>query len=262
MDCKFKIGDTVILNEDYMNFKKGDIGVVDDIDDADDPSLILYYLDMNNGKRIHGIFGYRLKKYTAPKTTEWKVVNRPVKKGDYIRLTCDAFSFAKTGCVLKVDRVNWDGIYAAYVKEQNLPEKPGCTPEPDYEWCFLAFEFEVVEKVTTKHKRKPVAPKECKLRASFADKSYGVCGTPTAYKDARGEPLFVGDVVELIDIDNHMSHGEKAIVERETCHAFVMGIQMDCAPDTGRISHDWVILKTKSYRDMKPGDRVDTIKYV
>lgn len=105
---------------------------------------------------------------------------------------------------------------------------------------------------------KEAEPPKLKLVNKYGD--YGVCGTPTKLKDIRGEALFVGDVVELINDVRHKSLGYHAVVENDT-KQFIMGICVDCTKD-GRIDEHWRVIKNKSYSELKPGDKVRSIEYV
>lgn len=79
----------------------------------------------------------------SPKT-EWRVVNRPVKGGDYIRITLPTFSFDNHGDILRVSFVRKDGVAVIYAKDH--PKKTNHTG--NFEWYYRDDEYEVVEKVT------------------------------------------------------------------------------------------------------------------
>jgi hypothetical protein len=83
----------------------------------------------------------------SPKTeeTEWRVVNRPVKAGDYIRLIRCDYSFDELGDILKVDKVLCDSS-SVHVYGKN--HKRDTQTSPNFPWCYTAKEYEVVEKVT------------------------------------------------------------------------------------------------------------------
>lgn len=103
-------------------------------------------------------------------------------------------------------------------------------------------------------------PHATKMICSFDDAPYGECGTPTKFKDKNGEPLFVGDVVRVVNIETDMDCGEDCVVDRGG--QFIMGIRVICNSNTGKIDRAWKITKTRSYKDMKPGDVVKSIKYI
>lgn len=84
------------------------------------------------------------------KSTEWRVVDRPAKAGDYIRITkinpALDYGIEKVGDIVKVTKARENGEIV-YVLGKDFPqdrEKPN-DYEADYEYAFLAREFEVVE---------------------------------------------------------------------------------------------------------------------
>lgn len=96
----------------------------------------------------------RLMKKVEP-VTEWRVVNRKPRVGDYIRLTrVDYPTIDNLGDIRKVDGVKDDLVY---VLEKN---HPGFKPNnSNFEWNYSQREYEVVEKVTTTEPKKPEPPK-------------------------------------------------------------------------------------------------------
>lgn len=84
---------------------------------------------------------------------EWKVVNRPVKVGDYISLTYADFSFDRVGDILKVDEVSCSGR-AVHVYDKNHPNRPHSS-DSKYYWTYVDYQYEVVEKVTKEVKETP-----------------------------------------------------------------------------------------------------------
>lgn len=75
----------------------------------------------------------------------WKVVKRPAKAGDYVRIVSPNFSFDRKGDVLKVSKAVGDGIF---VKVKDHPNGKHTYGE-DFEWCYMPHYYEVVEKVET-----------------------------------------------------------------------------------------------------------------
>ena len=133
-----------------------------------------------------------------------------------------------------------------------------CSPEDTFDFGIGAkLALERLGVLPTE-KVKEAEPPKLKLVNKYGD--YGVCGTPTKLKDIRGEALFVGDVVELINDVRHKSLGYHAVVENDT-KQFIMGICVDCTKD-GRINEHWRVIKNKSYSELKPGDKVRSIEYV
>lgn len=81
--------------------------------------------------------------YVESETTDgWRVVNRPAKKGDYIRLVTKVFTFDKIGDILKVYSV--DGC--VQVADRDCPHRTG-EYDPDYLWNYAKYQYEVVERV-------------------------------------------------------------------------------------------------------------------
>ena len=84
--------------------------------------------------------------------TEWRVVNRTVRDGDYIRITRPTFSFDNHGDILRVSFVRKDGMAVIYAKDH--PNETNHTG--NFEWYYCGDEYEVVEKVTkTEEPHKP-----------------------------------------------------------------------------------------------------------
>lgn len=85
--------------------------------------------------------------------SDWRVVNRHVKKGDYIRLKFDYFTFNKKGDVLKVSDVMRE---VARVCDKDHPRDTEMHVKSNYMWNYPLACYEVVEKVeepkSTKYK--------------------------------------------------------------------------------------------------------------
>ena len=75
-------------------------------------------------------------------TDNWRVVNRPAKKGDYIRLVNGYFSFDKIGDILKVHSVDC----CVQVADRDCPHRTG-EYDPDYLWNYSEYTYEVVERI-------------------------------------------------------------------------------------------------------------------
>ena len=88
---------------------------------------------------------------------------------------------------------------------------------------------------------------------------YGVVGTPTKMKDLRGEPLFVGDIVELYD-SSWKNRGDSIIVD-DHGDKFVQGIRMGCK-NSGEIDHDFIVIKKQSYKDLATGEVYRSVRRV
>lgn len=88
-------------------------------------------------------FSRLMGKDSAP-STEWKVVKRKAKAGDYIRLTCKSFDFTEVGDILKVHRRT---PYVVKVLDKDHPRRGRVNVADNYEWSYAAREYEVVEPV-------------------------------------------------------------------------------------------------------------------
>ena len=133
------------------------------------------------------------------KEQEWRVVNRPAKKGDFIRLKTNSFSFSSKGDILKVHSAN-----NGYVSVLARDHKRNTNMSPDYEWNYCAHEFEVVEPCGTPEK--PETPKYFTGKAVCYEK-----GSSFAYT--------VGKVYEFKDGHTVNDNGFKA------CHNAVISLE-------------------------------------
>ena len=81
---------------------------------------------------------------------KWRVVNRPAREGDYIRLktplVCHTFHFNKPGDIMRVAR---GGYCSCSVRDCDHPRPTGSSVDANYLWCYTASEYEVVEPVET-----------------------------------------------------------------------------------------------------------------
>lgn len=74
---------------------------------------------------------------------KWRIVDRPVKVGDYICLkTSGGFTFSQTGDILLVSKVFNDLVK---VKAKDHPRKTG--KDPEYLWSYMLWEYDVVEPI-------------------------------------------------------------------------------------------------------------------
>lgn len=82
---------------------------------------------------------------------EWRVVHRPAKVGDYIRLlTNGGFSFSLPGDILKVSATFRDSGVSVLGKDH-----PRHTDDDNYLWNYIKPEYEVVERVSDEKEKKP-----------------------------------------------------------------------------------------------------------
>lgn len=98
--------------------------------------------------------------------------------------------------------------------------------------------------------------KEFKPYMEFCGVNYGIIGTPTKMEDITGEQLFVGDIVALVDCNG--DYHEKQFVCSDKIKDFVMGIESSCN-ENGTFERGWIIVKTKSYKDLKHNEKRDYI---
>ena len=87
----------------------------------------------------------------------------------------------------------------------------------------------------------------------------GKIGTPTKMKDTGGKPLFIGDIVEIMEKGSDM-RVHTYIIEDEG-KSLVMGIEEDCSAD-GTISDNWVVIKRKGYKELENGETHSFIKAI
>lgn len=95
--------------------------------------------DFNVGAKL------ALERLTAPEKqkeeSKWRVVNRPVREGDYIRIISTCFTFNKKGDILKVSSVTHNDMANVYAKDH--PRATGATD--NYVWHYHRGYYEVVE---------------------------------------------------------------------------------------------------------------------
>lgn len=98
--------------------------------------------DFNTGARL------AFDRLTGEENTskKWRVVNRPARKGDYIRIVRKSFGFNRVGDILKVSELCGTGVY---VKGSDHPRDTG---DDNFKWCYCNFHFEVVEPCTAEKK--------------------------------------------------------------------------------------------------------------
>lgn len=177
-----------------------------------------------------------------------KAVKRPAKVGEYIMLTHSSYSFDRLGDVLNVDHI---GEHCVQVKEKHLPRSYGCHDQ-GYMWnyhenCYVVLEGYISPEMLVPH---------LETESGYL---YGVVGTPTKMKDLRGEPLFVGDIVELYD-SLWKNRGDSIIVD-DHGDKFVQGIRYGCK-DCGDIDHNYIVIKKKSYKDLEKGEVYRSVRRV
>lgn len=178
-------------------------------------------------------------RYVDPKDVRpLKAVKRLAKVGENIMLISKMWGFNRIGDVLKVSSVTYSVVQ---VEERNHPRSlkrnHGC-----YLWNYTPRTYVVLE---------GYVPPEMMISHLENDqgKFYGVLGTPTNLKDLREEPLFVGDIVELITW-SHKYRGDSIVVS-PTGEPFIKDWP-NIYDDDGN-SKSWIVIKKKSYEDLAKG---------
>lgn len=134
-----------------------------------------------------------------------------------------------------------------------------CHPKDEFDFetgAKISFERLAETFQKSKQEEKTFVPH---LMLYYPSRNYGVIGEPTNYKDAVGRPLFVGDTVE--HYRNGKSFGETVIVDAKPDGKYVMGIQIYCNEEEGTTG-GWAIVKKRSFKDVKNGEKVYNIIYV
>jgi hypothetical protein len=139
----------------------------------------------------------RLTESTAEKTAEkWRVVHRPARVGDYIRLKKELFSFNKIGDILKVAGI---GKTTADVKECDHPRSTNA--HSNYLWHYSHNCYEVIESCTAEKKEEYKEPQYYNGKA--------VC------VKCEGSGFTVGKVYEFIDGQTEDNDGIKRPIGRQ-----------------------------------------------
>lgn len=126
-----------------------------------------------------------------------------------------------------------------------------CSKEDDFNFDFganLAFE-RLIEK-----------PK-LKLYSEATNCFYGDIGQKTKMKDFRGQQLYVGDRVMIIQEKSRDVANNCFVVKPKNEHAFIMGIK-DCCKDSGTIDRSWIVIKEKGYKELSVEDTFEGIRVV
>lgn len=192
-----------------------------------------------NGRYIMKHLSDRCSRYIDPKDVKpLKAVKRRANAGEYIMLTHSPYSFDRRGDVLRVDYI---GEKCVQVKEKHHLRSGGFY-EQDYMWNYSEDHYVVLE---------GYVPPEMMISHLENDQGefYGALGTPTNLKDLRGEPLFVGDVVELFTW-SHKYRGDSIVVS-PTGEPFIK-TWPNIYDDDGN-SKSWIVIKKKSYEDLAKG---------
>lgn len=179
------------------------------------------------------------------KSSTVKEVSRQAKVGEYIKIKCpwgvsDAY---KMGDIFKVRKV--EGKYGVYVFEHNI--------------YISNLEYVVLEGY------KPTATepkKQFKPYLSGFGKNYGYIGEEVDFTDILLKELYVGDIVELCDVEKWEMVG-KYFVCKQDGKGFVMSVAASKFKDgISKNLGQWRIKKVKSYKDLKHGETLDRIRVV
>lgn len=167
-----------------------------------------------------------------------KAVKRLAKVGENIMLISKMWEFNRIGDILKVS-ISLNCL--VQVEERNHPHSLKRS-HGNYLWNYSQKTYVVLE---------GYVPPEMMISHLENDqgKFYGVLGTPTNLKDLRGEPLFVGDIVELITW-SHKCRGDSIVVS-PTGEPFIKDWP-NIYDDDGN-SKSWIVIKKKSYEDLAKG---------
>jgi hypothetical protein len=98
---------------------------------------------------------------TTPVT--WNVVDRPVKKGDYVRLVDTEYTFNKVGDILKIHDEWGTGVH---VLAKDHPRDTGMGE--CFKWCYLPKDFEVVE-LPSEKKSEPETETKTETKPTFKE---------------------------------------------------------------------------------------------
>lgn len=150
---KYKVGDRIFAEDNVGEYPGGAWGTVVNVLDKrfhKEDYLVRFDADYTLCSHVVSV-------PTTPEKpkeeTEWRVVNRTVRDGDYIRITRPTFSFDNHGDILRVSFVRKDGIVVIYAKDH--PNETNQTG--NFKWYYCGDGYEVVEKVTkTEELSKPV----------------------------------------------------------------------------------------------------------
>lgn len=178
---EFKVGDRVIVKEsniESISQYEGLVGVIKEIWGESYP----YKVDCSeSGKGCVWCEVERLapKKEETPHEstddTEWRVVKRKPKIGDYIRLVNTDFTFDKVGDILKVDSLGIDST--VYVLGKNHKRHTG---DPNMLWIYLKNRYEIVERVS---EQKPSDKYNGKVVCVESELSFWTVGKVYEFKD-------------------------------------------------------------------------------
>lgn len=176
-----------------------------------------------------------------------KAVKRCAEVGEYIMLISKMWGFNRIGDVLKVSSVTHSLVQ---VEERNHPRSLKRN-HGGYLWNYTSRTYVVLEGYIPTEMMTPHLEDD---RGEF----YGTLGTPTNLKDLRGEPLFVGDVVELFTW-SHKYRGDSIVVSPNG-EPFIK--TWPNIYDNDGNSKSWIVIKKKSYEDLAKGEVYRSVRRV
>lgn len=181
--------------------------------------------------------------FETPST--YKEVEREAEVGEYIKIKwvwgiSDAY---KMGDIFKVRKVEKKS--GVYVFEHNIYIS-------DLEYVVL----EGYKPTATEPK------KQFKPYLSGFGKNYGYIGEEVDFTDILLKELYVGDIVELCDVEKWEMVG-KYFVCKQDGKGFVMSVAASKFKDgISKNLGQWRIKKVKSYKDLKHGEKLGVIRVV
>lgn len=92
-----------------------------------------------------------------------------------------------------------------------------------------------------------------KIVAVNTGNDYGVLGTSTLYRDDRGIPLFVGDIVHIQSKEYPFIQDNVLVLDGMIDGApkqFIDSIEMDCDGHGNILDEDWVITKVIGFEEV------------
>ena len=111
--------------------------------------------------------------------------------------------------------------------------------------------------ITTKDK---TTHEEEKFKPYLRDKdgnSYGVIGTSSNITALFGEPLFLGDMVEVYNVTSKRKNKAFVVYSNYNSLIGIMGIHIYSVDMKNGIADTWQVRKIKSYKDLVHGETDD-----
>lgn len=104
------------------------------------------------------------------------------------------------------------------------------------------------------------------LYGVFDNFSFGRVGDTTSIKDYKKNPIYVGDVVDVISPEGKVYTSTVVLKTPNTPKGCFMGVK-EYPPksyyiDDDACEEDWIVIKVKSFTEMHNGDVVNCAKYV